>query len=96
MQQRNYPKFFGLLGAGLGVIYMFYTVLAPYHKGPPVRIPYPMPPLDLAAIDAAASTGQPLAGLIAKLLVCGVIFALCGALVGTGIGLLVGGLLKKK
>lgn len=94
--QRNYPKIFGLVGAGLALVYMFYTVLAPYHHGPPLPMAYPMPPEDAAAVAQAASQPQPLSGLIMKLIVCGVLFGVCGLLVGTGIGVMVGGLLKKR
>jgi hypothetical protein len=33
MQQRNYPKICGLIGAALGFIYMIFTVLAPSSSG---------------------------------------------------------------
>ncbi len=95
-RQRNYPKIFGLIGAGLAIVYMFYTVLAPYHHGPPLPMLYPMPPEDPAAVAQAATQGQPLPGLIMKLIVCGVLFGVCGLLVGTGVGVLVAGLLKKR
>lgn len=74
MQQRNYPKIFGLTGAGLGVIYMLFTVLAPLASGEPVPWQH---------------QGW-------RIVVLAPFFAVFGALVGTGIGLLVGGLLRKR
>jgi hypothetical protein len=94
--QRNYPKIFGLIGAGLGLVYMVYTVLAPYHHGPPVPMLYPLPPEDPAALAKAAGQAQPLSGLIAKLIIFGVLGAVFGMLVGTGVGVLVTGLTRKR
>ncbi len=74
MQQRNYPKIFGLIGAGLAEVYMVFAVLAPMQSGAPVPLGY----------------------LIQRLLVSAIFFGVFGALVGTGIGLLIGGLFRKR
>ena len=74
MQQRNYPKIFGLLGASLGLIYMLFTVLAPLRSGEVVPWPHQ----------------------IWRIISLSPFFAVFGALVGLGVGLLVAGLLKKR
>lgn len=74
MQQRNYPKIFGLVGAVLALIYMVFTVLAPSISGAPVPWQH---------------QGWRIVVLIP-------FFACFGALVGTGIGLIVASILKKR
>ena len=95
MPARNFTKPFSLVGLLLGEIYMFYTVLAPYHQGPAGPILYPLPAEDPALVAAAMQHAQPLSGVIMKLLVCGVFFGIFGALVGLGFGLLATGLFGK-
>jgi len=73
MQQRNYPKIFGLAGAGLGLGYMVYTVLAPRGGAP---VPWQHNTWSLVALAP--------------------FFAVFGALVGTGVGLLVAALFRKR
>ena len=91
MLARNYTKICSIGGLVLGEIYMLYTVLAPYRKGPPIPISVPMPH-DVIPIDTAI----PLSALILKIVLCSVFFGLFGALVGLGIGLLVTGLMQKR
>lgn len=74
MQQRNYPKIFGLLGASLALVYMIFMVLAPLSSGQPVPWQH---------------QGW-------RLFVLAPFFAVFGALIGTAIGLLVAGILRKK
>ncbi|MEQ1862714.1 MAG: hypothetical protein ABMA13_22565 [Chthoniobacteraceae bacterium] len=74
MQQRNYPKTFGLIGAALGAIYMIFTVLAPTATGSPVPWSH-------------------FAGRMVVLTPFGAVF---GALIGTGIGFLVGAIFRRK
>ena len=90
MSSRNYTKISSITGIVLGEIYMLYTVLAPYRKGPPIPISVPMPH-DVIPADAAI----PLGALLLKIALCSVFFGLFGALVGLGIGLLISGLLQK-
>lgn len=90
MRGRNYTKISSITGIVLGEIYMLYTVLAPYRKGPPIPISIPMPH-DLIPADTAI----PLGALLLKIALCSVFFGLFGALVGLGIGLLITGLLQK-
>ena len=92
MRGRNYTKPFSIAGIFLGEIYMLYTVLAPYRKGPPVRLPYPLPPEAPLPVDLT----PPFSHMILKLSVSAVAFGLFGALVGLGIGLLVTGLMAKR
>jgi hypothetical protein len=91
MRGRNYTKLFSIVGIIFGEIYMLYTVLAPYRKGPPIPINVPMPHETLPA-DLAIPTGA----LVLKIALCSVFFGLFGALVGLGIGLIVTGLLAKR
>ena len=91
MRERNYTKFFSIVGIVLGEIYMLYVVLAPYRKGPPIPISIPMP-LETLPAEVTIPTGM----LILKIALCSVFFGLFGALVGLGIGLLVTGLLAKR
>lgn len=92
MRGRNFTKPFSIAGFILGEIYMLYTVLAPYRKGPPPRIRLPLPPEDPLPLDLV----PPLSHMILKISVSAVAFGLFGALVGLGLGLLVTGLLAKR
>ena len=91
MRGRNYTKLFSIVGIVLGEIYMFYVVLAPNRKGPPVPINIPVP-LETLAVDPTV----PLGIQILRLALYSIPFGLFGALVGLGIGLLITGLLAKR
>ena len=91
MSARNYTKPFSIAGIVLAEIYMFFTVLAPLRKGPPIPISVPMQPVTIPADTAA-----PLGHRVLELILLSPFFALFGALVGLGIGLLVTGLLSKR
>ncbi|MDQ3624640.1 MAG: hypothetical protein M3463_19505 [Verrucomicrobiota bacterium] len=95
MRSRNLAKPFSIAGLILAEIYMLYSVLAPYRKGPPIPLRLPLPELPGAASLPPEAT-VPLATLITKILVCAVFFGVFGALVGLGIGLLVSALLPKR
>jgi hypothetical protein len=92
MRGRNFAKPFSIAGLVLGEIYMLYTVLAPYHKGPPVPLRYPLPPEGPLPADLSI----PLSVLIFKLSASAIFFGVFGALVGLGVGLLVTGLFAKR
>lgn len=91
MPGRNYTKPFSIAGMVLGEIYMLYTILAPYHKGPPGKMLLPLPPEDPLPADLT----MPPSVLAFKLVYFGFVFGVFGALVGLGIGLLVTGLAQK-
>ncbi len=88
MPGRNLAKPFAIAGFILAEIYMLFTVLAPYGKEThalPMTIPevtkvpsYTPPPTDVK---------------LTRVLVCAVFFGPFGAIVGTGVGLLVSGML---
>lgn len=92
MLRRNYSKPFSIAGFILGEIYMVLLCLAPYRKGPPARLPMgvelPIPPSDLPP-----GSPIPTDALIVKMAVSAIFFGIFGALVGMGIGLLIGGLI---
>jgi hypothetical protein len=94
MLQRNYAKPFSIAGFILGEIYMVLLCLAPYRKGPPMRLPMgvelPIPPSDLPA-----GTPIPTDALVVKMLVSAIFFGPFGALAGCGVGLLIGALLDR-
>ncbi len=92
MRGRNYTKPFSIAGFILGEIYMLYTVLAPYRKGPPVPLKMPLPPENPLPADLTI----PMSVFIFKLSASSIFFGVFGALVGLGIGLLVTGLLAKR
>ena len=91
MRARNYTKSFSIAGLILGEFIMLYTVLAPKRQGPPIHINVPM-----EASTLPPDTATPAGALILELAVSSIYFALFGALVGLGIGLLVTGLLQKR
>ena len=89
---RNFTKPFSIAGLVLGEIYMLFAVLAPYRKGPPVPINFPMPPEGPLPADLSI----PMNVLIFKIAYCAVLFGIFGALVGLGFGLLFTGLMSKR
>ena len=92
MPGRNYAKPFSIAGFILGEIYMLYTVLAPYRTGPPAPILYPLP-VDPTTIPAG--TPPPPDILAMKIVASAIFFGPFGALVGLGVGLLIGGLINQ-
>ncbi len=94
MPARNYAKPFSIAGFILGEIYMVLLCLAPYRKGPPMRLPMgvelPIPPSDLPP-----GTPIPMDALALKMAVSAIFFGPFGALVGLGIGILIGALLDR-
>lgn len=94
MPARNYAKPFSIAGFVLGEIYMALLCLAPYRKGPPPRLPMgvelPIPPSELPA-----GTPIPTDSLALKMAVSAIFFGPFGALVGCGVGLLIGALLDR-
>lgn len=95
MLRRNLAKPFSIAGLVLAEIYMLYSVLAPYRKGPPIALRLPLPALPTVA-SLPLEAAVPLSTLVTKILVCAVFFGVFGALVGLGIGLLVSALLPKR
>lgn len=91
MSPRNYTKPFSIGGIVLAEIYMFFTVLAPLRNGPPIPISVPMQPVAIPA-----GTAAPVAHRVLELLLLSPFFALFGALVGLGVGLLVTAILSKR
>jgi hypothetical protein len=88
MPGRNLAKPFAIAGFILAEIYMLFTVLGYYgHTAQPL----PAPPL-AEAPAIPPGTPPPLSAKITRVVVCAVFFGPFGALVGTGIGLLVSGL----
>jgi len=87
MPGRNLAKPFAIAGFILAEIYMLFTVLAPYgHETHPLPMPIP------EAETIPAGTPPPTDVKIWRVLVCSVFFGPFGAIVGTGVGLLVSGL----
>jgi hypothetical protein len=88
--RRNLAKPFSIAGFALAEVYMVYTVLAPYRRGPspPLAMPLPIEPTVIAA-----GAPIPLDALLLKLALGAVFFGMFGALVGVGIGILISGLL---
>jgi hypothetical protein len=91
MRGRNFNKLFSIIGFVLGEIYMLFTILAPYHKGPPVPLKFPIP-----AETVPADLATPAGFLIFKLVVFAILFGVFGALVGLGVGLLLTGLFARR
>lgn len=91
---RNFAKPFSIAGFILGEVYMALLCLAPYRQGPPARLPMgvelPIPPSPLPP-----GTAIPTDALIWKMIASSIFFGPFGALVGMGIGLLIGGLMDK-
>jgi hypothetical protein len=92
MRGRNFNKTFSIIGFVLGEIYMLLIILAPYHKGPPIPLKFPVPPEAALPADVV----MPASVLAFKLLVFGVLFGVFGALIGLGVGLLLTGLFAKR
>ena len=89
MPGRNLAKPFAIAGFIFAEIYMLFAVLGPYGRE---AHPLPVPPLAVAA-DIPAGTPPPMSAKITRVLVSSIFFGPFGALVGTGVGLLVSGLL---
>ena len=90
MPGRNLAKPFAIAGFILAEIYMLFTVLGHYGRE---SDPLPAAPLAEVANAPAAGTPPPLKAQITRVVICSVFFGPFGALVGTGVGLLVSGLL---
>jgi hypothetical protein len=88
MPGRNLAKPFAIAGIILAEIYMLFTVLAPYgHENHPLPIPIP------EVQTVPVGTPPPASAKVTRILVYAVFFGPLGGIVGTGIGLLVSGLL---
>jgi hypothetical protein len=88
MSGRNLAKPFAIAGFFLAEIYMLFTVLAPYgHETHELPFPIPEP----SAL--APGSPVPLSATIFRVAACAIFFGPFGAVVGTGIGLLLSGLL---
>jgi hypothetical protein len=88
MPGRNLAKPFAIVGFILAEIYMLFTVLAPYgHEKHP--LPVPIPEVETVPAGTPPSTQVK----ITTVLVCSFFFGPLGAVVGTGVGLLVSGML---
>ena len=92
MRARNFNKLFSIIGFVLGEMYMLFTILAPYHKGPPIPLKFALPPEPALPPDVV----MPASVLAFKLVVFGILFGVFGALVGLGVGLLFTGLFAKR
>lgn len=68
---------------------MLFTVLGHYGRE---SDPLPAPPLAEVANAPAKGTPPPLKAQITRIVICSVFFGPFGALVGTGVGLLVSGI----
>jgi len=88
MSGRNLAKPFAIAGFILAEIYMFFTVLGNYGQEAQ-RLP--APPL-AEAVEVPAGTPPPTSAKVTRVFVCAIFFGPFGALVGTGVGLLVSGL----
>jgi hypothetical protein len=89
MPGRNLAKPFAIAGFILAEIYMLFTVLGHYGRE---SDPLPAPPLAEVANAPAKGTPPPLKAQITRIVICSVFFGPFGALVGTGVGLLVSGI----
>ncbi len=89
MQVRNLAKPFSIAGFIFGEIYMLLVCLAPYRKGPPVPLTLAMPPLEPSSL--APGTPIPFDALAIKIAVSSIFFGPFGAMIGLGVGLLIGG-----
>src|SRR6187401_1198314 len=88
MPGRNLAKPFAIAGFILAEIYMLFTVLGPYGRE---SHPLPMPIPEAATLPAGAP--PPTSAKITRVLAASVFFGPFGAIAGTGIRLLVSGLL---
>jgi len=88
MPGRNLAKPFAIVGFILAEIYMLFAVLGPYGNEyrPPVM---PIPEVEVVP----AHTPPPIGAKITRVLVSSIFFGPFGAIAGTGIGLIVSGLL---
>ena len=89
MPGRNLAKPFAIAGFILAEIYMLLTVLGPYGRETH-PLPYRIPASQVETLPAL--TPPPAKAKIARGLIASVFFGPVGAIVGTGIGLLVTGL----
>lgn len=89
MPGRNLAKPFAIAGFILAEIYMLFTVLGHYGRE---SDPLPAPPLAEVANAPAPGTPPPLKAQITRIVICSFFFGPFGALVGTGVGLLVSGI----
>ncbi len=87
MPGRNLAKPFAIAGFILAEIYMLFAVLAPYGRE---TRPLPMPIPEAAPVPAL--TPPPTDARITRVLVSSIFFGPFGAIVGTGVGLLISGL----
>jgi hypothetical protein len=88
MPGRNLAKPFAIAGIILAEIYMLLTVLAPYGRE---KHPLPMPIPEVETVPAG--TPPPTSAKVTRVLVYAAFFGPLGGIVGTGIGLLISGLL---
>jgi hypothetical protein len=88
MPGRNLAKPFAIAGFILAEIYMLFTVLAPYGRDThALQIPIP------ERAPVAALTPPPTDAKITRVVVAAIFFGPFGAIVGTGLGLVISGLL---
>lgn len=88
MPGRNLAKPFAIAGFILAEIYMLATVLGDYGRE---THPLPVPLPETAAVEPG--TPVPMGAKISRVLIASVFFGPLGAVVGTGVGLLVSGAL---
>ena len=88
MPGRNLAKPFAIAGFILAEIYMFFTVLGPYGRE---THPLPMPIPEIATLPAGSP--PPADAQFTRVAVAAIFFGPFGAIAGTGVGLLVSGLL---
>jgi hypothetical protein len=87
MPGRNLAKPFAIAGFILAETYMFFAVLGPYGRE---KHPLPMPIPEVSSVPIG--TPPPTSAKITTLAVSAIFFGPFGAIVGTGLGLLVSGL----
>ena len=87
MPGRNLAKPFAIAGFVIAEIYMLFTVLLPYGRE---THPLPMPIPEVQTV--ASGTPPPFSAKLTRVLVSAIFFGPFGALVGTGVGLLVSGM----
>jgi hypothetical protein len=87
MPRRNLAKPFAIAGFILAEIYMLLTVLGPYSQ---VVRPPPMPIPEIHNVPSG--TKPPLSAQIQTTLIAALFFGPFGAIVGTGLGLVVSGI----
>jgi hypothetical protein len=90
MPGRNLAKPFAIAGFILAEIYMLFTVLGPYGRETHA-LPLPIPPPQGETVPAL--TPPPAKAKITRVFVASIFFGPFGAIVGTGVGLLVSGFL---